>query len=454
MEKVANARALAFGDTLARQRLGKLFDPDSFVEINGFVTCDNQPPGVVCGYGAVMGSPCYAFAQDVSQSGGAVGAVHAAKIKKLYDMALKTGVPVVGIYDSYGARVAEGAGALDAYGEILLHVNNLSGVVPQIAVVLGTCVGASAMLACSADFVVMSETAEFYLSPPQDSDEGGSAQAAMECGVAHVVNADDTGAIASVRLLLARLPLNNLASSPVSDFARENIDPVSGQTGKEIVAAVCDTGSPLELLAGFGKASYTAIATMGGTPCGVVATSGDKLDADSCAKIAKVVSVCDAYQLPILTFVNTTGFAPSEKGGPSAGVRESARLAHIYAEATTAKVAVITGDAYGAAYIALASRGANSDYTVAWPGATISALDPVAAVAFLYGERITKDNPRQAVEDAYRSEEASALTAAQRGYIDDIIDPSLTRPAILSALDLLAAKRVTRNPKKHSNLPL
>lgn len=455
MDKVAGARAKIGADTPARRRLSLLFDPDSFVELDGFVTCGAEPPGVICGYGAVMGSPAYAFVQDSSQGGGAVGAAHAAKIKKVYDLALKTGVPVVGIYDSYGARVAEGAGALNAYGEILLQINSLSGVVPQISLVLGTCAGTSAMLACSGDFVIMSKDAEFFLTPPlEDGAEGASAEAAAKSGVAHIVAGGEAEAIQSARTLLTRLPLNNLASPPVSDSAQPTASPIAGQSGSDTVAAVCDAGSSLELLADFGGAAYTAIATMGGLPCGVVATSGDKLDADACAKIAKVVSVCDAFQLPVLTFVNTPGFAPEGDGGLCRSVRDSARLAHVYAEATTAKIAVVTGNAYGSAYVALAGRSANSDYTIAWPAATISALEPATAVAFLYSDRITKDNPRQAVEDAYCAEEASALTAARGGYIDDLVEPSLTRPAILSALDLLAAKRVATNPKKHGNLPM
>lgn len=462
LEKFGAMRQQAFQENPARRRLALLFDQDTFVEIDGFVAADSAGSGVVCGYGAVQGSPVCAFAQD----GGGVGVAQAAKIQKLYDLALKTGVPVVGIYDSHGARVGEGAASLSAYGEMLLRVNSLSGVVPQISVVLGICAGTSAMLACSADYLIMSETAEFFMSPPgagEDAEGAGSAANAAKAGVAHIVCADDEAGCETARKLLGMLPLNNLCAPPYTDYTESaggeqvlknaGLDPASA-TGAEIAAAVCDAGSALELLSGFGASAFTAMATLSGLPCGVVVTAGDRLDADGCVKIAKLVSVCDAFQIPVLTFVNTPGFVPSQKAELCGSVREMAKLAHVYAEATTPKVSVITGQAIGAAYVALASRAANADYTVAWPCATISPLEPGTAVAFLYSDRITAEKPREAVVEEYCENEASPLTAAQNGQIDDVILPELTRPAVLAAMDLLSAKRVSRNPKKHSNLPL
>jgi len=444
--------------TLARQRIALLCDPDSFVELDGFAAVDGEPSGVVCGYGAVMGSPVYVFAQDSTQNGGAVGRIHAAKIAKVYDLALKTGAPVVGIYDSNGARISEGVGALTAFGEILSRANNLSGVVPQIALVLGTCAGVGALLASSADLVIMSKKAEFFVTSPApgDTSGAGSAGSAAEAGVAQIVCDDDESACTSARRLLCALPLNNLASPPVCDYAAPAgqsltalaASPESADAAA-IAADVCDADSAVELLADFGKMAYTAIATMAGAPCGVVATRPGKLDADSCAKIAKVVSVCDSFQIPVLTFVNTGGFASQAV----CAVRDMARLAHVYAEATTAKIAVITGEAYGAAYVALCGS-AGSDYTVAWPCATISALPPATAVAFLEGDKITADKPRAQVETEYAETQASPLAAAASGAIDDVIDPALTRPVVLAALDILSAKRVARNPKKHSNIPM
>lgn len=459
------ARQAALGDTTARKRIGMLLDSDSFVELDGLAKAGAAPAGVVCGYGSVMGTPVAVFAQDSTVQSGAVGAAHAAKICKLYDLALKTGIPVVGIYDSAGARLEEGIGALAAYGDILAAVNNLSGVVPQISLVLGTCAGVSAMLACSADFVVMSDAAELFLAafdPSGEPGTAGTADAAAKAGVAHITCAGEEQACAAVQKLISRLPLNNLAPLPVSEYTapaggedqlRAACETADSAAAPALAEAVCDTGSAVELLGRFGTAAYTALATLAGFPCGVVATGG-MLDSDACAKIAKLVSVCDAYQVPVLTLVNTGGMAVSQKAELCGSLRDIARMAHVYAEATTAKIAVITGQAIGSAYVALAGRAAGSDYTIAWPSAVISPLAPATAVAFLHGDDIAANRPRAQVEADYIDNEASALAAAGGGYIDDVIDPAVTRPAVLAALDLLSAKRVSRHPKKHSNLPL
>lgn len=458
IQRVTEARQSAMPATAARARVAALLDADSFVELDGLVAA-----GVVCGYGAVMGSPVAVFAQDSTQQLGAVGKAHAAKIGKVYDLALKTGIPVIGIYDSRGARLDEGVGALAAYGDMLHDVNALSGVVPQIALVLGACAGVSAMLACCADFVVMAKDAELYLTAASDTKTAVSgksdAKAAAAAGVAHIICDDDAAALEQTRRLLGRLPLNNLAPAPISDYAdpaagmedklRAACEDMPGANAAEIVAGVVDLDSAIELLPAFGPAAYAAIATLAGYPCGVVAAHGT-LDSDSCSKIAKVVSVCDAFQIPVLTFVNTEGLSAETP----AAIRDMARMAHVYAEATTAKIAVITGAAYGAAYVALAGRSAGSDYTIGWPSGVVSALSPRTAVAFLYGDDITRDKPREQVEAEYIENKASTLVAAQGGYIDDIIEPGLTRPAILAALDLLSAKRVSKNPKKHGNLPI
>lgn len=460
LEKLTEARAKAAADTAARKRIAMLLDENSFVELDGFSVACGEPAGVICGFGAISGSPVAVFSQDITANAGAVGAASAAKIGKVYDTAMKTGIPVIGIYDSHGARVKEGIASLAACGELLLRANNLSGVVPQISVVLGTCAGTSAMLAASADFVIMSEAAEFFVANPAGEAEtkgAGTAANAAKAGVAQIVCKNDEEACKTAARLASLLPLNNLSPLPVSGF-EENaaIASVTESTDiKDIVAAVCDAGSVMELLADFGeKCAYTAIASMGGFPCGIVATTGEKLCAAGSAKISKIVSVLDSFQIPVITFVNTPGMQSTAADELCGSVRDMARLAHVYAEATTAKAAVITGKAYGAAYVALAGRAANSDYTIAWPNAVISAMEPQAAVALLYADKITAEHPREAVEREYIENEASALVAAQAGIIDDIIDPAATRSALLAALDLLSAKRVTKAPKKHSNIPM
>jgi acetyl-CoA carboxylase carboxyltransferase component len=405
----------------------------------------------------------YAFAQDSTENGGAVGKAHAAKILKVYDLALKTGAPVVGIYDSHGARVLEGAGALDAYGEMIRAANNLSGVVPQISLVLGVCAGSSAAMACGADLVIMSEKAEFFLTPPAKGEKlAGTAGAAAKSGVAHIVEGDDKSAIEAARKLLAMLPINNLASPPVFDYdevsgsgeaLRAACEDIDNAAKKDIAAAVVDADSLIELLPDFGRKVYAAMATIGGYPSGVIVTGGDKLCANCCAKIARLVSVWDAFQIPVVTFVNTIGLDSGEGTELCFAVRDMAKLTHVYAEATTAKLAVITGKAYGAGYVALAGKAAASDYTIAWPSAVISPLAPETAVAFSYGDRITTEHPRNLVVAEYIENEASPYEAAAGGYIDDVIDPAVTRPALMAALDLLSAKRVHKNPKKHGNIP-
>lgn len=461
IQRVCEARRNAMGETRARKRISLLLDDDSFVEIDGFVLAGGAPSGVVCGYGSVLGSPVAVFAQDRDENHGAVGAAHAAKIGKVYDYALKTGIPVVGIYDSHGARIEEGVGALAAYGDMLRDVNNLSGVVPQIALVAGTCAGVSSLLACSSDFVVMTEDAELFLAASEGEDSG-TARDAAKAGVAHIVCPDEASACETVRGLLSLLPLNNLSPVPVREYTepagaeerlRAACENMESADAVELVASICDEGSVIELLPAFGEAAYTALATMAGYPCGIAATRG-RLDSDTCSKIAKLVSVCDAYQIPVLTLVNAEGGASLSGPGLCSSIRDMARMAHVYAEATTPKLAVITGAAYGSTYVALAGRAAGADYTVAWPSAVISPLPPRAAVAFLYGDRITKDRPREQLEAEYIENEASAFSAAVGGYLEDVIDPALTRPALLSALDLLSAKRVSRNPKKHGNVPM
>ncbi|MCL2578535.1 MAG: carboxyl transferase [Oscillospiraceae bacterium] len=443
--------------TPARERLKLLFDPGSFVEIDRFASVGDDPCGVVCGYGAVGGSLACAFAQE----GGGLGKMQADKIAKLYDLAGKTGVSVVGIYDSNGARVSEGVGALEAYGQLLLRINNLSGVVPQIAVVAGNCTGACAMLACSADFLVMSGDSRFFMTPPalveDNTPDTGSPDSASKAGIAHILADTVDGAIERARKLLSYLPVNNLAALPSLNFAEPATvlapGDCQGIRPATLAFSIFDADSLVELLDGFGSSAYTALGSLGGNPVGVAGTIG-KLDADSCVKLAKVVSVCDAFQIPVITLVNSDGFAPSAKAELSGSVREMAKLGHVYAEATTPKASVITGKAYGAAYIALASRAANSDYTIAWPEAIISALEPAGAVELLYADEISAERSRETILRDYLAETASPLAGAKSGYLDDVVSPEQTRASLLSAMELLSAKRVQRSPKKHSNLPL
>ena len=463
----AAAREQVLKASAARDRIAKLFDPDTFVEVGVYAGAQCDGTGVVTGYGLVEGSPVYAFSQDNTQKDGAVGTAQGTKLKKLYDLALKTGAPVVGIYDSNGADLADGLGALNAYGEMLLWTNNLSGVVPQISLVLGVCAGPAAMIAAAADFVIMSEKGQFFMAPPAvcAGEGAGTAENAAVSGAAHVIEKDDDSAIASARKLIAMLPANNLSAPPMFDFSETAgaaqalsaaAADISSASLDDIISNIADECSALELHADFAKdCASTVLATVAGSTVGFVAASKDgELCASGCSKIARFVSVCDSFQIPVVTLVDCKGFAGAAEAQRKGGVREAAKLAHVYAEATTPKISVIVGKAYGSAFISFAGRAANSDYTVAWPNAVISPLDPKTAVAFMYGDKITKEKSREQVQADYATQEASALAAASKGHIDDVIDPAATRGVIISALDMLSGKRVTTLPKKHANIPM
>lgn len=452
---LADARANAQKASPARERLTKLFDSGSFAEIGALVKTGCDGAGVITGHGLIEGSPVYAFAQDVTVKSGAVGAAQGSKLKKVYELASKTGAPVVGIYDSNGAALDEGLDAMAAYGDMLLYTSSLSGVVPQISLVLGVCGGCAAMIAASADFVVMSEKAELFLASGDDTSKSDAASAA-HTGVAHLVEKDDDAAIVSARSLISLLPSNNLAAAPICNFSESAAVVNADMNVFEIAESIVDAGSMLELQKDFsGCGARIGLATVAGSTVGVAcASESGKLCSNGATKIARFVAICDAFQLPIVTLVNCEGFASAKGHCFKGGVREVAKLAHVYAEATSPKISVIVGKAYGSAYVTLAGRGANADYTVAWPNAVISALSPATAVAFAGGDRITAENPREKAEADYAATECSPILAAARGHIDDVIDPADTRATVISALDMLAGKRVSTLPKKHSNVPM
>ncbi len=443
----------------ARARLVKLFDADSFVELDAFVKAGEKEAGVIAGYGLVEGSVVYAFSQDVSSDSGAVNAAHAKKIKKIYELAAKTGCPVVCVYDSKGAKLSEGNEMLAAYSEVLAASGKISGVVPQIALVLGTCAGVNAMLAAAADVLVMSREAELFMTAPfiaaangDSAEDAGSAEAAAKAGVAAVVADDEDAAVAEVRKLLTMLPQNNLASLPLFEFAdsTETLDP-SG-CPKRIVEAIADAQSLVELSAEYGKGVYTFLGTMAGTTVGFVTTSKENaLDSAACEKAARFVKVCDAFNIPIVTFIDSKGFALN---ADVAVVKDAAKLAGAYAEATAPKISVITGKAFGPAYIALGSKNANADVTLAWPQAVISTLAPETAVEFLWEDRFkgTEDvkATRTALLEEYEDTVASPFAAAESGAVEAVVAPEETRKNIINMLDMLAGKRESTLPKKHT----
>ena len=434
--KAANAQTKAY------QRLQLLFDEGTFVEIDSFTKSGDGRAEAAAGFGSVDGCPVYAFAQNSDVEGGAMSKAQAAKICKVYELAEKTGAPVVGIYDSIGARLNESCEMLAAYGDVMLKANNLSGVVPQIAVIAGPCLGASSMIAAAADVVIMSEDGQFAL---QTNGEGGDLTEASESGLVHLTAKDDKEAVAKARELITLLPSNNLSGAPITDFA-DSAAETDGESGASIIAAVMDQDSFIEFQAGFGAGFIAGLAKLGGNTVGVVASEEKTADGKACEKAARLVRFCDAFAIPVITFVNAESFCC---------IKAACKLTNAYAEATTAKISVITGEAYGAVYMALAGAAAGVDVAYAWPTASISALNPTTAAVMLWSDKLKgSSNPttdRAKLIAEYKDQEACPFKAAGDGFVQDVIEPSETRLKLYAALDMLAGKRVTRLPKKHAN---
>ncbi len=430
----------------AKERLAALFDDGMYTEIDAGVMNGDAPAGVIAAYGYVDGSPVYAFSQDKTVKGGAVSKQHSAKICKVFDLASRTGVPVVGIYDSNGAFVDDGAEAIKAYSDMLMWTSNLSGVVPQISVVAGTCAGSAAMVACSADFVVVTDEAELYTAVGMEV----RGEDAVANGTAAISAKNDKEAMEAVKKLISMLPANNISAAPMFEFAASG--KAANGSASDIAEAVADADSIVELSDAFGTSAYTAVATIGGSAVGIAATNktADKLSSDDCAKLARFVRTCDAFTVPVLTIIDTEGFASDTC------VRDMAKLASAYAEATTLKISVVTGKAYGAAMAALGAG--NADITYAYPDAVISPIAPVTAVEFLWHDKLKGASDlaaeRNKLAAQYADENASAFDAAAKNCVDDIITAEETREKVQAALEVMAGKRMNKRlPKKHSNMP-
>ncbi len=432
LEKLADAAA-ACSDSQARALLGQFFDEGTFVEIDRLAKDGDKPAEAVAGYGLVGGMPAYAFAQDKAVCSGAIGKAQAAKIKKIYELAAQNGAPIVGFFDSDGAKLGEGLDAMDAIAELLLASNNLSGVVPQLAVVTGACVGTSSLIAATSDLVIMVKDGSYYLSK---DDEGGQADVMAE---------DTADAIAKAKALLSYLPSNNLAGLPVYESGAVSMGPCA--SAGDCPAAVADPGTLFVLAEG--SDCVTAFGQVDGMVCGLVTLTGDAVCSCTASRVARFVRLCDAFSLPVLTFVDAAGFK---------GIRGAAKLSQAYTEATTAKISVITGRAYGPVYIAVAGKLAGADAVLAWPQAVISPLAPETAVQILWRDRLAAmQDPvadREALTAEYAAEEGSPFKAAAGGYLTDIVTPEETKAKLAALLEMLAGKRVSRLPKKHSNIQL
>ncbi|MFN2431265.1 MAG: acyl-CoA carboxylase subunit beta [Gemmatimonadota bacterium] len=488
----------ARGKLTARERLDLLLDPGSFVELDMFVThratdfglADQRVPGdgVVTGWGEVRGRPVYVFSQDFSVFGGSLSEAHAEKICKVMDLALKNGAPVVGLNDSGGARIQEGVVSLGGYAEIFLRNTLLSGVVPQISAVLGPCAGGAVYSPAITDFVFMARgTSHMFVTGPSvvktvtheevSLDElGGADTHASRSGVAHVVADGEAELLARVRELLGYLPQNNREDPPVAEAAdpverrdeelREVVpaSPARPYDMKRVIGAVVDGGELFEVHERFAANLVVGFARLAGAPVGVVANQpavlAGVLDIDASVKGARFIRFCDAFNLPLVTFVDVPGFLPGTAQEFGGIIRHGAKLLYAYCEATVPKLTVITRKAYGGAYDVMSSKHVRGDLNFAWPSAEIAVMGPEAAVEIVYRREIAqrpeaeREAWTRARAEEYRSRFANPWVAAERGYVDAVIDPADTRSRLVRGLRALANKRDANPPKKHGNIPL
>ncbi len=434
----------------AKANLISLFDEDSFTELFSYTG-----ETAVTGYGQIDSGLVYAFTQDSAVKSGAVCKAAANKIVKLYKEAVKNGSPVIAVYDSKGGDVSEGVELLSAYGDIANASAALSGVAPQIAVVSGVCGGTSAVLAAMADFVIITEKAELFLTPPFVSEDktagAGTAKNAALSGVSCITAKDKEEALKIARKLISILPQNNLEVGGNDYFAvtEEAFD--SSLKGEAAVKAIADKDSLIELYSEFGKASYTALGSLNWKTAGFVATnkSDSRLTSEDAAKIARFVSICDAFSIPVITIVDSEGFEASSKAELSGSVRNNAKLTQVYASATTPKIAIITGNALGGTFTAFC--GANADTTIALEQAVIAPLTPKAAAVFLYGDKCNSKEELEKAANDYAAEEASPFNAMEKGAVDSIVEPDELWNTVNNALEALGGKRVSSPARKHIN---
>ena len=460
------------GKLIARERIGLLLDAASFVELDAL----NSEAGVVTGYGLINGNPVYVYAQDFTVKGGSVGADHARKVLKVMDLAVKTGAPVVGIFDTAGARLDEGIDAMNAYAQMAAKVNAISGVVPQVALVLGPCGGTASAIAGMNDVVVMSKNGQLFVNGPMvvsavagkeiDMETLAGCEASVKSGMAQLTAETDEEAIAQARKLISILPANNMADA--EDYSADDVNRELGDLNhieklddvRTLLTKVADMNDVIELAADFAPSMVTALAKIGGTTVGFVANQGSKdegrLTVYGCKKASRFVSFCDCFSIPVITVVDSMGMkiSTAPQGELS---RAGAQLMFAYAEASAPRIALIAGNAVGMGYTALASRAA-ADVVYAWPGACISAVTPKIAAQLNYAEEM-KDaaDPfakRAELEARYVEEVADGINAAKMGYVDDVIEPAQTRQLLCAALEMLAGKRETKPAKKHGNMPL
>ena len=481
----------AAGKMTARERILQLLDPGTFTEIDKLMTHRNYDfgmeskkilgDGLISGYGKVNGKLVYVFAQDFTVFGGSLSRANADKIVKIQELALKMGAPLVGLNDSGGARIQEGVESLAGYADIFYNNVISSGVIPQISAILGPCAGGAVYSPALTDFIFMvKEKSHMFVTGPEviktvthedvtKEELGGADTHSSKSGVAHFTGNDEEQTIMMVRELLSFLPSNNLEDPPVkttidpSDRISEELDeivpadPNKPYDMHEIIQNVIDNKHFLEVQPNYAQNIIVGFARFGGRPVGVVANQpghlAGVLDINSSVKAARFVRFCDAFNLPLVTFVDVPGFLPGTGQEFGGIIKHGAKLLYAFSEATVPKVTVITRKAYGGAYDVMSSKHIGADVNLAYPTAEIAVMGPEGAINIIHREKMTDDEKAAKVQD-YRDKFANPYKAASLGYIDEIIHPRDTRKKVIDALEMTQNKRKSNPPKKHGNIPL
>jgi propionyl-CoA carboxylase beta chain len=489
-------RQHTWGKLTARERLDLLLDPGSFVEMDAFVTHRSTEfglsaqlvlgDGVITGHGTIDGRLVFVFSQDFTVFGGSLSEAYAEKICKIMDLAMKVGAPVIGLNDSGGARIQEGVASLGGYAEIFLRNVMASGVIPQISVIMGPCAGGAVYSPAMTDFTIMVEgTSYMFVTGPNvvkavtheevDSEFlGGAVTHTTRSGVAHLAARDEGEALDGVRRILAHLPQNNLSDAPRiaprdpvdrMDAELDHVvpdDPSRPYDMHDVIRRVIDDGTFLEIQPGWASNIIVGFARLGGRSVGVVAQQpavlAGALDIDASLKAARFVRTCDCFNVPLVTFVDVPGFLPGVSQEHGGIIKHGAKLLYAYCEATVPKVTVITRKAYGGAYDVMSSKHIRGDMNFAWPTAEIAVMGADGAVSIIFKDEIAAAaDPvaeRKRLVADYEEQFANPYIAAARGYVDEVIRPSETRPRLIRALEVLQDKRDTNPRKKHGNIPL
>ncbi|MEF9992419.1 MAG: carboxyl transferase domain-containing protein [Romboutsia sp.] len=484
------------GKLTCRERLNILFDENTFVEVDAFVKhrCTNfgmekqsaPGEGVVCGYGKVDNRLVYAFAQDFTVLGGSLGEMHAKKMGKIMDLAVKMGAPVVGLNDSGGARIQEGVDALAGYGEIFYKNTIASGVIPQISAIMGPCAGGAVYSPALTDFIYMVDrTSQMFITGPQviktvtgeeisAEDLGGASTHNTTSGVAHFMASDDEDCINQIRKLLSFLPSNNTEKTPLVECEEspnvvipelDEIIPDGSNKAydmKDVIHKIIDNGDFYEVQPFYAKNIIVGFGRINGESIGIIANQpkvmAGSLDINASDKASRFIRACDCYNIPILNLVDVPGFLPGTSQEYGGIIRHGAKMLYAYSEATVPKVTLITRKAYGGSYLAMCSKDLGADVVLAWPTAEVAVMGPQGAANIIFKKEISQAEDKALIRNEkikeYTDEFATPYKAAERGYIDDVIEPSLTKIRLADAFDMLASKRESRPYKKHGNIPL